>query len=106
VEKKLVLAGTRTFPYDHLIVPRRKHSYRPSEWEQYARPKTLDDATEIRRLLLLPLSALKPPAPHWNASGNSLRHRGRRAHRLRMPAPFGDRTEPCFRFRNITQGTR
>lgn len=56
VEKKLVLAGPRTFPYDHLIVATgARHSYfGHPEWEQNAPGlKTLDDALEIRRRLLL-----------------------------------------------------
>jgi len=56
VEQKLVLAGPRTFPYDHLIVATgARHSYfGHPEWEQTAPGlKTLDDALEIRRRLLL-----------------------------------------------------
>jgi NADH dehydrogenase len=56
VEKKRVLAGSRTFPYDHLIVATgARHSYfGHPEWEQSAPGlKTLDDALEIRRRLLL-----------------------------------------------------
>ncbi len=56
VEKKLVLAGERTFPYDHLIVATgARHSYfGHPEWEEHAPGlKTLDDALDIRRRLLL-----------------------------------------------------
>ncbi|HSI64582.1 MAG TPA: NAD(P)/FAD-dependent oxidoreductase [Candidatus Saccharimonadia bacterium] len=56
VEKKLVLAGARSFPYDHLIVATgARHSYfGHPEWEKYAPGlKTLDDALDIRRRLLM-----------------------------------------------------
>lgn len=56
VEKRLVLAGERSFPYDHLIVATgARHSYfGHPEWEQFAPGlKTLDDALGIRRRLLM-----------------------------------------------------
>lgn len=57
VEKKLVLAEEgQSFPYDHLIVATgARHSYfGHPEWEQHAPGlKTLDDALDIRRRLLL-----------------------------------------------------
>ncbi len=56
VGKKLVLAGTRSFPYDYLIVATgARHSYfGHPEWEKHAPGlKTLDDALDIRRRLLM-----------------------------------------------------
>jgi NADH dehydrogenase len=56
LEKKLVIAGGHRVPFDFLIVATgARHSYfgRP-EWEQFAPGlKTLEDALEIRRRLLL-----------------------------------------------------
>jgi NADH dehydrogenase len=56
VEKKLVLAGERSVPFDYLIVATgARHSYfGHPEWEQFAPGlKTLEDALDIRRRLLL-----------------------------------------------------
>ena len=56
LEKRLVLAGERSFPFDHLIVATgARHSYfGHPEWEKFAPGlKTLDDALDIRKRLLL-----------------------------------------------------
>jgi NADH dehydrogenase len=56
LEKKLVLAGERSVPFDYLIVATgARHSYfGHPEWEQFAPGlKTLEDALDIRRRLLL-----------------------------------------------------
>ncbi len=56
LEKKLVLAGERSLPYDYLVVATgARHSYfGHPEWEQFAPGlKTLEDAVDIRRRLLL-----------------------------------------------------
>ena len=56
VEQKKVLAGERSFPFDYLIVATgARHSYfGHPEWEKYAPGlKTLDDALDIRKRLLL-----------------------------------------------------
>ncbi len=55
-EKKQVLTAERSFPYDHLIVATgARHSYfGHPEWEEFAPGlKTLDDALDIRRRLLV-----------------------------------------------------
>ncbi|MBL9177563.1 MAG: NAD(P)/FAD-dependent oxidoreductase [Verrucomicrobiaceae bacterium] len=56
LEKKLVLAGGRSVPFDYLVVATgARHSYfGHPEWEQFAPGlKTLEDALDIRRRLLL-----------------------------------------------------
>lgn len=56
LEKKLVLAGEHSVPFDYLIVATgARHSYfGHPEWEQFAPGlKTLEDALDIRRRLLL-----------------------------------------------------
>lgn len=56
LEKKLVLAGGRSVPFDYLVVATgARHSYFGHlEWEQFAPGlKTLEDALDIRRRLLL-----------------------------------------------------
>jgi len=56
LEKKLVLAGGRSVPFDYLVVATgARHSYfGHPEWEQFAPGlKTLEDALGIRRRLLL-----------------------------------------------------
>lgn len=56
LEKKLVLAGERSVPFDYLIVATgARHSYfGHPEWETFAPGlKTLEDALDIRRRLLL-----------------------------------------------------
>ncbi|MGV3662990.1 MAG: NAD(P)/FAD-dependent oxidoreductase [Prosthecobacter sp.] len=56
LEKKLVLAGERSIPFDYLVVATgARHSYfGHPEWEAFAPGlKTLEDAVEIRRRLLL-----------------------------------------------------
>ncbi len=56
LEKKLVLAGERSIPFDYLVVATgARHSYfGHPEWESFAPGlKTLEDAVEIRRRLLL-----------------------------------------------------
>ena len=56
LEKKLVLAGEHSIPFDYLIVATgARHSYfGHPEWEQHAPGlKTLEDALDIRRRLLL-----------------------------------------------------
>lgn len=56
LEKKLVLAGERSIPFDYLVVATgARHSYfGHPEWEQFAPGlKTLEDALDIRRRLLL-----------------------------------------------------
>lgn len=56
LEKKLVLAGGRSVPFDYLIVATgARHGYfGHPEWEQFAPGlKTLEDALDIRRRLLL-----------------------------------------------------
>lgn len=56
MEKKLVLAGERSIPFDYLVVATgARHSYfGHPEWEAFAPGlKTLEDAVDIRRRLLL-----------------------------------------------------
>lgn len=56
LEKKLVLAGERSIPFDYLVVATgARHSYfGHPEWEAFAPGlKTLEDAVDIRRRLLL-----------------------------------------------------
>lgn len=56
LEKKLVLAGERSVPFDYLVVATgARHSYfGHPEWEPFAPGlKTLEDALDIRRRLLL-----------------------------------------------------
>jgi NADH dehydrogenase len=56
LEQKLVLAGARSVPFDYLVVATgARHSYfGHPEWEQHAPGlKTLEDALDIRRRLLL-----------------------------------------------------
>lgn len=56
LEQKLVLAGARSVPFDYLVVATgARHSYfGHPEWEPYAPGlKTLEDALDIRRRLLL-----------------------------------------------------
>lgn len=56
LEKKMVIDGDRRIPFDYLVVATgARHSYfGHPEWEQFAPGlKTLEDAVEIRRRLLL-----------------------------------------------------
>ncbi len=56
--QQVVLSSAARVPYDHLVIATgAQHSYRGNDhWEQYAPGiKTIDDATRVRRMVLLAL---------------------------------------------------